>query len=359
MAQGGSQPAFAPASSAESVPTVRAQAALGAMQLAYATRAQGGAALYRETSGDRQTAAVWGDSWALAALEDVAALPGGARYLPLVQAAADGLQAYWDPSAQPPAYAPTPQPDKDAVKYFDDNAWVGLDLVAAWRLTGQRTYLLRAQGVMRYLESGWDTAGGGLWWNDERTYRNTAANAAAADLAARLYLATGDPADLTWAERIDAWEWQALVTPDGRVDDGLDAFATQPRGGQWTYNYGEVIEADVHLFQATGQPRYLSGASTVAAYALQHLQGPAGAWPPQGRFNGVFADGLLALFQADPRPAYASALTRNADLAWSRARTPVGLFGTDWSSPPPDGEVQLLTDTGAVRTLAAAAALGQ
>lgn len=306
---------------------------------------------------DAPQAAAWDYSWALAALEDVAALPGGQRYLPLVRQVTNGLQAYWDAGAVPPAYAPTPNPGASAVKYFDDNAWVGLDLVTAWRLTGDRAYLLRAEAVMRYEQSGWDAAGGGIWWSDARTYRNTAANAPAAELAARLYLATGQRAYLAFAERVYAWERTTLTQPDGWVADGIGTLnlPVDVHEAQYTYNYGAVIGAATELYRATHAAAYLAEARRVAAYALAHLRQPDGAWLPQARFNGVLADDLLLLLRQGGVPEVRSALLRNAALLWAHDRAADGLSGSNWNGPPPEGTVQLLTETGAVRTLAVAA----
>ncbi len=339
---------LAPIAPAGAAPAARAASALAAMQSAYYVAFSGD---FAATPGAWSAANLWSDSWALAALEDVAGLPGGSRYLPLVNAAASGLQAYWDAAARPPAYAPVAHAGPGIVTYYDDNAWVGLDLVAAFRLTGNTAYLRRAGAVMGYAATGWDQPDGGLWWSDRRTYRNTAANAATAELAAELYQATGDAADLTWAERIYAWQTGTLVTPAGRVADGV------ANDAQWTYNYGTVIAAGVALYQATGRKSYLTGAEAVATYALAHLPRADGTLPPPASFDGVLADGLLALWRVDHRADLAAALMRNAGLAWSLAQTSAGLFGDRLGGPAPTGTVALLTDSGVVRLLAAAAAV--
>jgi hypothetical protein len=365
----GARPARGASGSAAGVWTARAEAALLAMQRAffvdqtdsYISQATVGQirhrSLFEELAAPQ--AAVWDVSWALAAIEDVAALPGArGRWLPTLRLVTQSLQAYWDAGAEPPAYAPTQNPSPSAVKYFDDNAWVGLDLVTAWRLTGDRRDLYRAEAVMRYEESGWDSQGGGIWWNDQRNYRNTAANAPTAELAARLYLATGDHSYLAWAERIDHWEMGTLVAADGWVADGIGAL-NLPVGihdAQYTYNYGAVVGAAVELYRATGQVAYLHQAERVAAYALAHLRQADGAWLPQARFNGVLSDDLLLLLRTGHAPWVRAPLLQNARLLWARDRAADGLVGSNWNGPPPTGTVQLLTETGAVRTLAAAAA---
>ena len=95
--------------------------------------------------------AVWGYTWALAAAEDVAQIPGApASAKATVRSLANGLALYWDARAKTPAYAPYPFAGPRTTKYFDDNAWAGLDLVGAYRLTGDRAFLAQAEKVLRY-----------------------------------------------------------------------------------------------------------------------------------------------------------------------------------------------------------------
>ena len=346
---------------AKSAAAARARVALAAMQAAYY---RSKAVTYGNTSSGPSTrwqgpyAYLWGYSWALAAVEDVANLPGGRAELPLVRTLASGLQAFWDAGASPPAYAPTMSPGAGATKYFDDNAWVGLDLVGAWRLTHHPAYLRRAQAVLRYERTGWDRAGGGIYWNDKRLTRNAPSNAPVAELAARLYLATHQASDLRFAERIYAWEKKTLVLPSGFVADNVNA-GGMLQGGSWTYNQGTFIGAGVLLYRATGRASYLADARKTARYVLHSMVQPDGAFVPQAQFNGVLADNLVLLAHAGGVPGLRAALRRNARLAWSHDRTATGLFGSNWAGPPPQPSSLLpeLTQTGAVRTLAAAAAV--
>ncbi len=346
---------------AKAAAAARARAALNAMQAAfyrskvvdYGNRSSGPSTRWQGPPGY-----LWGYSWALAAVEDVAGLPGGRAELPLVRTVASGLQAFWDAGASPPAYAPTMSPGAGATKYFDDNAWVGLDLVSAWRLTHRAVYLQRAEAVLRYERTGWDSAAGGIYWNDKRLTRNAPSNAPVAELATRLYLATHSASDLRFAERIYSWEKKTLVLPSGFVADNVNA-AGMLQGGSWTYNQGTFIGAGVLLYRATGRASYLADARKTAQYVLHAMVQPNGAFVPQAEFNGVLADNLVALAHAGGVPGLRAALRRNARLAWTHDRTAAGLFGPNWSGPAPQPSALLpeLAQTGAVRTLAAAAAV--
>lgn len=344
-------------------PTQKARAALGAMESAFFHPFLTASADHVPASGwapfavARHGASLWDYSWALAALDDVASLPGGTRYVGLVVTQTDGLQNYWAGGANPPAYAPGWFPGPTDVKYFDDNAWVGLDLVQAWHLTGKAVYLQRAEAVMRYEETGWDNSGGGIYWNDKRISRNTPSTAPVAELAAYLYRATGQSNYLTWAERIYAWEVKTLVNPNaGDVWDNINP-SGKINTDLWTYNQGTVIGAGVLLYEITGNATDLAQSVQTANYTLQAMVQPDGALVPQPSFNGVLADNLQLLYEATHAPAILQVITTNADLAWNQAQNSRGLFAQNWGGPPPTGNVKLLTESGAVRLLAVADAL--
>ena len=345
-------------------PTARAEAAMGAMESLFFHPVLGAAADRVPAQGwapfalARHGASVWSYSWSLAGIEDVASLPGGSRYLGLVESETNDLQRYWDGAAPVPAYAPGWFPGASATKYYDDNAWVGLDLVLAFHLTGKIVYLRRAEAVMRYEETGWDASGGGIYWNDQHLSRNTCSNAPVAELAAYLYRVTNDPSYLAWAERIYAWESQTLVDPsNGSVWDHIDPSGKINRA-LWTYNQGTVIGAGVLLYKLTGNTADLAQAEKTAQFVLTHMVNANGVLVAQPQFNGVLVDNLQLLDQVTHNTAITQLIEANAHVAWTRAQTPAGLFAKDWGGPAPtSGTVSLLTQGGAVRLLAVAASL--
>ncbi len=300
---------------------------------------------------------VWDFACGLAGLEDVAQLPGGTSELSYVRTLATNLSAYWDAQAPVPGYAPTVHPSAHATKYFDDNAWVGLDLVEAYRLTKDPAYLTQAEAVFRYEESGWDPNGGGIYWNDQHITRNTPSNAPVAELGTYLYMLTHQSTYLDWAERIYNWEIQTLVNPTtGEVLDHID-----PSGhintAYWTYNQGTVIGSSVLLYEVTHQASYLRQAEKTAAYTLQHGVQANGVFVAQPQFNGILADNLELLYQVTRNPAISAAIARNVASALAHDRNAEGLFGSNWAGPVPTADVPILTDSGAVRLLAVNAIL--
>lgn len=318
--------------------------------------------MWTNTQGQLGPSFTPADAWPYAcgldALEEVAALPVGKGLLTQVQTLVQNLGQYWDAAASVPAYAPTPGSGPNTNTFFDDNDWSGLDLVQAYRLTGDPQDLTQAEAVFRDEESGWDNTAGGIFWNDQRQYRNTPANAPAAELGAELYRLTGQATYLSWAEKIYAWEVQNLVNPaSGAVYDGIQASGAEVHD-LWTYNQGTVIGASVLLYKITHQKAYLTQAEATFAFTDQQMVQTGGVLVAQPDFNGILADNLVLLYSVDPDPAIAALLNRNAQAAWTLARnTTTGLVGANWEGPPPTGSVTLLTESGAIRLFAAAAAV--
>ncbi len=303
-------------------------------------------------------AMIWGYSWGLQAIEDVAALPGGSRFIPVVRRIADDLDQYWDTSAKVPGYAPTVDPGPDAVKYYDDNAWAGLDLVQAFNLTADPRYLREAEAVFLYEKTGWDARRGGIYWNDTRDTRNTVSNAPVAELAARLYLATGRPTYLAWAKKIYAWQVRTLVDHrTGQVWGNIDGSGNISFSG-WTYNQGTVIGASVLLYRITHQASYLAQARKTEGFVLRDLVRPDGTMVPPAEFGGVLADNLRLLYDETGDGAIARVIAASARSAWRQARNDDDLFAQNWQGLPPRTQgLPLLTQSGAVRLLAVAAAI--
>lgn len=222
------------------------------------------------------------------------------------------------------AYAPGWHAPADSQHYYDDNGWVGLDLMQAYTQTHDKKYLDRAKRLFPFFEQGIQK-NGGLLWCQGKPYQAAAANGSAMEYALELYQATHDDRYLKFAKGLHRFVTRHLVTPDGLVKDGLN-----PDGkvgpAIYSYNQGTFIGSDVLLYQATGDSRYLDDARHTARAALSHL-GSEGIWKQPPSFNGIFFRNLMALDAVAPDPRYREALDTYAERAWKQARSPsTGLF---------------------------------
>jgi hypothetical protein len=228
--------------------------------------------------------------------------------------------------------------------YYDDTGWWGVMWLDAYRWTGQRRYLVAAQGAADWLERGRSpSCGGGVEWGDAKIRHGSQKNAITDELAttldAGLYQVTQHPADLRHA--LASWRWlrrAGLVRPGRLVPDHLDAHC-HPVGVRWSYNQGIAIRAGVALTEATGDPGYRRTAASIADAATtsrslnRHgiLREPCA--PGRCGHNGAFFAGpnATALAEIGGHHAY---LARQAASAYRDDRMVGDRYGLQWSGPP-------------------------
>ncbi len=241
--------------------------------------------------------------------------------------------------------------------YFDDENWMGLGLLHAYRATGQKEYLASAEQLYRDIYThGWQKQGGVVWNRIGSTYRNTPANAPAALLGAELFAVTHNKKDLAIAQKIYGWEWTHLVGPHGTVFDGLQGRTLNKTA--YTYNYGTVIGASLQLWRDTHDAVYLHHAELVANRSIAVFTQPHSlVLTPTGQGDGGLFKGIYVRYLAwmpayfPKDPIYRQLLLANAQAVWSHDRTSQGLFDSNWarkSSPPPGSVIGLSTELSAV-----------
>jgi predicted alpha-1,6-mannanase (GH76 family) len=252
--------------------------------------------------------------------------------------------------------------------FFDDNGWWALAWVAAYDLTGDRRYLAAAQAAFAYNLGGWDgTCGGGLWWNEDRRYKNAITNELFLTLAA--LLSKRVPADghyRDWALR--EWEWlraSGMIGPAGLVNDGLTAGCVNNGGTTWTYNQGVILGGLAALHEITGDRGYLRQGEVIADAALRALTSrrgilaepcePSGCDGDQTQFKGIFIRYLHEFSRHSGKPEYRAFILANADSVRASAADPAGQFGLRWAGPFDKADAS--RQASALEVLIAAAAL--
>jgi predicted alpha-1,6-mannanase (GH76 family) len=252
--------------------------------------------------------------------------------------------------------------------FFDDSGWWALAWIAAYDLTGEDRYLGAARTIFAHNQGGWDdTCGGGVWWNQERKYKNAITNELFLTLAALLHQRLpGDREYRAWAMR--AWEWldaSGMIGPDGLVNDGLTPACANNGGTPWTYNQGVILGGLAALYEITGDQAYLRQGEMIADAVLGTLTGPPGilAEPcessgcngDQTQFKGIFVRYLHDFCQHSGKPAYRAFIVANADSVWDNARNAADQFGLRWGGPFDRADAS--RQASALEVLTAAAAL--
>jgi hypothetical protein len=227
----------------------------------------------------------WSFSHVFAAALDLYGLGGGVTEADIDDLLV-GLRRYWDDRRRTgvPGYSSTVvKRFRSSARFFDDNAWCGLNLMRLNRMDRTRTETLEqakatfefaGDEFARQVRAVADTcAPGGIHWQEQRGNASseigTVANAANAQLALRLHEATGDGRYLDVARGMYSWVndnmrdpasglfWDHVTPPDCRIDET-----------QWSYNQGLMIGANVLLHRATADERYRHEAQSLAAVAL-------------------------------------------------------------------------------------------
>src|SRR5258708_2978947 len=147
--------AEAAAASNQQTNATRAVTVYNAMQKYFYV--QGGTSLYRETypwTGGNKYSYLWPFSRALVGTLALAGV--STSYTSAVQNRFTGLANYWDGRASPPGYDSYVLSQGGGDKYYDDNAWVSLAFIEAYR-TRLTTLLDRATQLFTFAKPGADT----------------------------------------------------------------------------------------------------------------------------------------------------------------------------------------------------------
>jgi hypothetical protein len=329
---------------------------------------------------------LWPFSQALAATVSVANIPGQAAK----QAAANsrelhvrlfGLQRYWSTptsaseplpgeqpeaeennSGEPPESVGVPPPGLPSysgnvvppagASYYDDNEWVGIELMRIYKLHHEAVALERAEQIMAFVTAGWQTnpklaCTGGIPFSDSpsNTDRNTVTDGPAAELALQLYRATGNPAYLQFAEQAYEWVRACLMQPSQLYADHIRQHGViDPT--LWSYNQGSMIGAGVLLYQVTHDGAFLFQARQTAKAALAYftLERLLAENP---FFVSVYLRNQMYLDSVTHDPPGAHLAQAYINYVWVNRRLSDGLFV--WGVPPSS---QLLVQAAAVQVYA-------
>ena len=152
--------------------------------------------------------------------------------------------------------------------YYDDNAWICIRLLEAYKTFGDAWYLSEAEELLKFFETGTDDVlGGGVYWDKSFSSKNTCADGPVCIAYLEAYGITKKAEYLDKAESIMSWLNETL-----RDDDGLyyDNITTGGEVNEWKadYNQGTPLYALCMLYDFTGKEEYREMADRTAAYSL-------------------------------------------------------------------------------------------
>jgi predicted alpha-1,6-mannanase (GH76 family) len=236
-------------------------------------------------------------------------------------------------------------PDWTSNKYNDDIMWWAIACTRANKITNDERYLNKAKVSFDYVYDNYldDKLGGGLYWINQRTSKNSCLNSPAVIAAVRLSVLLKDASYLEKAKSLYAWQKKTLTDGTGKVFDSIryDNARQTTRISRFslTYNQGTFIGAAVLLYQQTNDKTYLDDAIKTAQWTKANLcvtdqnilrsegQGNGGA------FKGIFVRYMKLLINECGRTEFLPWMKANADAAWSNRRPADNIMGNDWTVP--------------------------
>lgn len=253
--------------------------------------------------------------------------------------------------------------DRRGLDGNDDSLWVAeADLDTAPLKKGkpsQQRAVGDAESIFKQIAAQyWDTTcGGGVWWDHARTYKNAITNELFLDVAARLYILTGEPFYKNWAER--SWNWFAasgMISPSYAVNDGLDKTCHNNAGPPYSYNQGVILDGLLNLAAITEEKSLLDEAVHIAEEAMTTRTRQDGIFTePQAPmtvdsqiFRGIFVRAFGHLVRSLPsgqtRADFSSWLHNQSQTVWNH-RFQNARFNATWQQLPrqPSAQAQITT----------------
>jgi hypothetical protein len=229
--------------------------------------------------------------------------------------------------------APPDHPKAD--RYYDDNAWIALDLIELYELTNEPQDLGRAKQVLQFVLSGEDDRlAGGIWWRLHRhETKNTCTNAPAIVAALRMYRLTSDENLLLTAKRLYAWVNAHLLDGDGLYFDHVKLDGSVDKT-KFSYNTGLMIRADLLLAQITGDPHFLAEAHRASDAAIKRWVNADGIITDDAAFAHLLCGAFLKLSATDGNPKWRGVVLQSLDVLHARGRDPRGHYPKRWGEFP-------------------------
>lgn len=251
-------------------------------------------------------------------------LEPGKKYMePVVRA----IDQYYNPEL-PPAYQDYVTAERLSGKFYDDNQWIAIAYLDAYKRTKSPKYLEDSKLIYRFMMKGLDTvSGGGLYWKrGDFGTKNTCSNGPGILVALELYKITKDKQYLSAALDIYNWTYSTLESPEGLFYDAIKVPSGNIDKRFYTYNAGTMLQANVLLYNITGKKEYLKKAQRLATAAKAHFY-KNGRLPTHYWFNAVMLRGYEALYAVDRNTAWIDFFIKDAEEIWTNERDEYGMIG--------------------------------
>jgi uncharacterized protein YyaL (SSP411 family) len=280
---------------------------------------------YDERLNDRERyplATIWGIVPLFEALDAIDVAAPSSAHRAALAAFASGAERYFNASLRPiPGFAPYPNDRGQVRTWFDDNGWWGLAFMDAYRATGSPRYLRDAQRAFAFIAArGWDSQGGGLWWNTSHPYKAGEALASGSLLGALLFEHTHNQFYLSQVDKFLAWADGHFLT-ELRLYDLTDSNSTPT-----PYVEGPLVEAHKILCQL-GQQAACARAKDLADASWQRFEARLEMGP---QYDTIYLHWMLVYSTQTGDARWPALAKEMAARAHSNALDSHGLYLRAW-----------------------------
>jgi hypothetical protein len=208
--------------------------------------------------------------------------------------------------------------------YYDDNGWLGLAFLEAYRTTHVKRYLTYADDAFQFIaQTGWaDGAGGGVWWDTKHTSRSSEGIASATALGALLYETTGKKPYLNTVRRYISWA-------DAHIWDAKNGLYMRDPGSPILMGYVQspMMIAFVSLCQTTHDDSMCDKAEELGDDAIRGFSTTLHHGP---QYDAVYLHWMLDVYDHDHNARWYELALDNAGRALAHAQNKQGLFLKAW-----------------------------
>jgi glycosyl hydrolase family 76 len=290
----------------------------------------------RLAKGQDGRASIWTTVHLFSTLNGIATASPTAANKRAVERFADGAyRQYWNPQAghirhtrrhiggfNPSSRVPA---QAGVHAYYDDNGWLGLAFLEAYRITRVRRYLNYADAAFQFIaQTGWaEGAGGGVWWDTRHTSRSSEGITSATALGALLYETTRKSSYLNTVKGYIGWA-------DSHLWDASNGLYMRDVTSPILMGYVQspMMIAFLSLCSTTHDDTMCDRAETLGSSALAHFTLNLSHGP---QYDAVYLHWMLEVYARDHNPRWYQLAYTNAQQAIARAQNRQGLFLKAWN----------------------------
>ena len=208
-------------------------------------------------------------------------------------------------------------------QWFDDNGWLGLSFLDAYRQTHMRRFLADAERAFRYLfQVGWDPVGGGIWWNTQYTVKSAESVNTAALLAVELWELHAGASYLADAQQLIGWADQYLY------DRGSGLYVNHPGGSGVPISYLESPMLSAFLRLCSDRQLYCDRVEPFTRAMLAAFGGNLHQ-PPQ--FDATYIRYLVDAYELSHDQRLYAVAVANAQRIQANAIDADGYYSKAWN----------------------------